>query len=127
HVLQFSQRISHHQRATARNLFAVDGNVHFVGRDEVRRDGEIVLPMFDPVLGIAPMPLGGVRDLSQRCRFIWLRSANSNVHAHRSLTLSWSDNRVVIRPLPLGEGRGEGLVPPSPSSLFPSKLRQRDS
>src|SRR6266849_10969958 len=122
-MLEFSQRTAQHQRAATGNLLAGDGNIHFVSCDEVRRDGEIVFPMFDPVLRIAPMALGGVGDLCQRGSFIRRCSTNLNVHAHRSLTLSWSDNRVLIRPLALGEGRGEGLSVATPSSLFPFKSR----
>src|SRR5713226_4559671 len=80
HVFQLSLRIAQDQGTTARNLSAGDGNVRFVVRDEVRRDGEFVSPMFDPVFGIAPMTLGQVSDPGERGGFIRLGSANLNVH-----------------------------------------------
>src|SRR5260370_20462979 len=119
-MLEFSQRTAKHERAATGNILAGDGNIHFVSCDEVRRDREIVFPMFDPVSGRAPMALGRMSDLVQHGSFIRRCSTNLNVHAHRSLTLSWSDNRVLIRPLALGEGRGEGLSGATPLLFSPS-------
>src|SRR5712692_8948355 len=126
-MFYFSQGTAHHQSAAAGNLFAVDGHIHFVSCDEVRRDRELVFPMFDPVLRIAPMALGGVRDFGQHVGFIRLCSTNLNVHAHRSLTLSWSDNRVLIRPLPGGEGTPDRQVNILPSSLRCRMLSPKNS
>src|SRR5260370_15941032 len=126
-MFNFSQGTAQHQSAAARNLFAGDGHVHFVSCGEGRRDGEIVFPMFDPVLRIAPMALGGMSDLGQCGGLIWLSTVNLNVHAHRSLTLSWSDNRVLIRPLPGGEGRGEGLSGATPLFSFPLPSRASET
>ena len=82
-MFELGQRFIESDRATAYDLFAVYGDLHFIFDDELWRDGQVGLPVLNPVFGIAPVALGGVRDLSQHTGFLGFGPANLNAN-HRN-------------------------------------------
>jgi hypothetical protein len=65
-VFEFRFVVVHHERIETDQLSLIFGDIDVVVRDEFRGDGEILLPVFDPVFGITPVAFRLVSDLSKR-------------------------------------------------------------
>ena len=63
HVIQLRFLLAEDQRVKADQFLFVLRRVHFVGRNKLRRDRQIILPVLDPMLRLTPMPFGIVSDL----------------------------------------------------------------
>ena len=63
-VFEFRFVVVHHERIETEQLSLSFGDIDTIVGDEFGRDGEILLPVFDPVFGITPVAFRLVSDLS---------------------------------------------------------------
>ena len=65
-----------------------------IGRDEFRTHRQDIPPILDPSFGIAPMPLGGVRDLRQGIYLLWFGSNNLHTEEFSFTAVHFSSSRL---------------------------------
>src|ERR1051326_8341372 len=86
HMLNLSERARHHERAATGNLFVSHSNKDFVFCDELGCDGQVELPLLNPVRRVVPMAFRGVRNGREHCSLMGLCPANLNIHSGESNT-----------------------------------------